>query len=171
MSLAGVTGSHNTNGAKLLSVSNNGTEKFAIDKDGLITTASVNSASIVNGSITSSDIVSEEAWHEVGAGGEPAFQNGWTNWGGTLSTAAFYKDFFGRVHLKGVVTNPGGSAIIFTLPVGYRPAKEENFAQWGHDGTTERATGIRVVGDGNVIPRTSGASNFLPLSGISFRAQ
>ena len=45
-----------TNGATLLSVRNGGVEKFRIDKDGLITTASVNSASIVDGSVATADI-------------------------------------------------------------------------------------------------------------------
>jgi len=62
-----------------------------------------------------------EAWHEIGAAGEPAFVNSWHNFGGGFSTAAFAKDSLGFVHLKGTIT--GGTAITaFTLPAGYRPA-------------------------------------------------
>jgi hypothetical protein len=39
------------------------------------------------------------------------------------STAAFYKDPFGVVHLKGMVAKSGGTAVIFVLPAGYRPAQ------------------------------------------------
>src|SRR6266545_1689135 len=63
-----------------------------------------------------------EAWHEIGAAGEPAFVNSWHNFGGGFSTAAFAKDSLGFVHLKGTIT--GGTAnTAFTLPAGYRPAQ------------------------------------------------
>jgi hypothetical protein len=66
-----------------------------------------------------------EAWHEVGAAGQPAFQNGWTNFGAPWSTAAFAKDSAGFVHLKGTLTAGtfGFGAAAFTLPAGYRPAQ------------------------------------------------
>lgn len=44
---------------------------------------------------------------------------GWTNVGSSFATAAYYKDPFGIVHLRGLVN--GGSGTIFTLPTGYRP--------------------------------------------------
>jgi hypothetical protein len=67
-----------------------------------------------------------EAWHEVGATGEPTFQNGWHNFGSPWSTAAFAKDSAGFVHLKGTVDGGtfGLGATIFTLPVGYRPGQD-----------------------------------------------
>jgi hypothetical protein len=72
-----------------------------------------------------------EAWHEVGAPGEPGFlpcnaTNNWSNLGGGYGTAAFYQDPWGVVHLKGVVTCVGGATTphvgrIFDLPNGYFP--------------------------------------------------
>ena len=65
---------------------------------------------------------SEEGWHEIGAPGQPPFQNGWKNESPNYeSTAAFYKDPLDVVHLKGVVKD--GTATVFTLPAGYRPTK------------------------------------------------
>jgi hypothetical protein len=65
---------------------------------------------------------SEEGWHEIGAPGEPTFQNGWINESPNYeATAAFYKDPLDVVHLKGVVKD--GTGTVFTLPAGYRPTK------------------------------------------------
>lgn len=70
-----------------------------------------------------------ESWHEVGQTGEPAFQNGWQNLGDSrTATAAFYKDPWGVVHLKGTVKSGTNGTTIFTLPCGYGPDKDQNFA-------------------------------------------
>ena len=45
-------------------------------------------------------------------------------WGiSTDSTAGFYKDPLGVVHLKGVLASSVGSGTAFTLPPGYRPSQ------------------------------------------------
>jgi hypothetical protein len=67
-------------------------------------------------------LAASEAWHEVGAAGEPGFQNGWGNAGGATETVAFFRDREGIVHLKGVATGGASTTLIFQLPVGYRPA-------------------------------------------------
>jgi hypothetical protein len=64
-----------------------------------------------------------EAWHEVGAAGQPAFQNGWHNFGPPWSTAAFAKDSADFVHLKGTLVAGTFGLTAFTLPAGYRPAQ------------------------------------------------
>lgn len=57
----------------------------------------------------------------IGAGGQPAFQNAWVNFGGTEPSASFYKDR-GRVYLAGSVkSGTVGAVPMFTLPSGYRP--------------------------------------------------
>ena len=69
-------------------------------------------------------LAAPEAWHEIGAAGQPAFQNGWQNGDPASSTtAAYYRDPFGVLHFKGVVDNGSAGSTIFTLPVGYRPSK------------------------------------------------
>ena len=61
-------------------------------------------------------------WHDVGGGGEPAFENSWENFGAAWDTAAFAKDAIGRVWVKGLVKLGDDAAAVFTLPAGYRPA-------------------------------------------------
>lgn len=67
----------------------------------------------------------QEAWHEIGATGEPAFQNGWVNYSSGYATLAFMKDSLGFVTVKGFIKSGTITAgtTIFTLPAGYRPAK------------------------------------------------
>src|SRR5512132_4225425 len=75
-----------------------------------------------NNTLTSKQIKDPEAYHEVGATGEPAFKNGANNFGGGFSTTAFFKDTDGVVHLKGTLSATNGT-VAFTLPEGYRPTQ------------------------------------------------
>jgi hypothetical protein len=61
-----------------------------------------------------------DTWHSVGNSGEPAFTNGWVNYGG-YPALQFRKDPFGKVQLRGAVKNGTLGTSIFTLPLGYRP--------------------------------------------------
>jgi hypothetical protein len=71
-----------------------------------------------------------DAWHLVGAAGEPVFGGApsWSNYtpAGTFNPVGFRKDPTGRVNLKGlaqsIVSSTAGIPI-FTLPVGYRPPR------------------------------------------------
>jgi microcystin-dependent protein len=65
-----------------------------------------------------------DTWHLVGTAGEPAFQNGYVNYGGGFAACGFRRFPDGKVKLKGLVNGPGASAVIFTLPPGYRPPGE-----------------------------------------------
>lgn len=67
-------------------------------------------------------------WHEVGASGEPVFQNSWGNAGGLYDTLAFRIDSSGYTHLKGRATGGAANTIIFTLPVNYRPDKTQLYS-------------------------------------------
>ncbi len=62
-----------------------------------------------------------EGFHEIGGGSEPAFINSWANFGGAFNSAGFMKLPSGLVVLKGLVKDGTPAAVIFTLPVGYRP--------------------------------------------------
>jgi hypothetical protein len=82
---------------------------------------------------TADNIAPPEAWHEIGAAGEPPFLGGSANnalsspatyGAGTAETAGFYKDKEGVVHLKGRIKTAASSPIagaLFNLPPGYRP--------------------------------------------------
>jgi len=82
----------------------------------------------VGGQIVFNNVVEDTAWHNVGASGEPAFQNGWTNYNAPqFPAAAFRRGPDGFVHLKGLIANGTVGTNIFTLPAGYRPAAWSHF--------------------------------------------
>lgn len=59
-------------------------------------------------------------WHSVGAAGEPAFQNGWTNFGGGFAPARFQR-VGDRVWIEGLIKDGTMPGTAFTLPDGFRP--------------------------------------------------
>lgn len=65
-------------------------------------------------------------WHEVGALGEPAFENSWVSFdgGSTYTTPRFRLDSEGWVKLSGLAKSGTLGSAIFTLPVGYRPLRD-----------------------------------------------
>ena len=89
----------------------------------------------------SSDFVAapEDGWHIVGAAGEPQFlaanaapnldgacaggSSSWANYEDGYARAAYFRDSFGIVHLKGLVTGGAFRCAIFQLPPGFRPGE------------------------------------------------
>ena len=123
-----------------------------------------------------------EAWHLVGATGEPLFQHSWQN--GLNSSdepLGFYKDRSGVVHLRGRIINGSPNNSIFQLPAGYRPAagKYANFPA-ACECTAAQTTivsvqgsGFAAVSDGSVAMQNGSlsAGHYLSLDGISFQAE
>ncbi len=108
---------------------------------------------------------SSEPFHDVGARGEPEFENGWSNLGSGRSSAAFYRDPLGVVHLKGTIAGPAGS-VAFTLPPGYRPAEELFMAAAGPVHSQLRVS----AGGGVTLICASGGTCVAGIDGASFRA-
>jgi hypothetical protein len=165
-------------------------------KNGAITGAKVKSGSLTGTQInastlgtvptaqtaqTANSLSASEAWHEVGASGQPAFQHSWKNvTTGPVhpETVGFYKDQEGIVHLKGAVDSGGEGQIIFSLPPGFRPAN-------GHfirvavpcegEGCPNGVANSPIVGP-NVLPGDDGAvfgpikASAVYLDGVTFRA-
>jgi hypothetical protein len=143
---------------------------------------------------TAQNVAAPEAFHEVGAPGEPGFQNSWQNKGGPNDEPlGFYKDREGVVHLKGgrMVGNP--NQVIFQLPPGYRPASGKvldfpmacectvSFADPQGGAVTGpsqtgiigiEGSGIGAASDGAVVilNGTVPLGNAIWLDGITFRA-
>lgn len=70
-----------------------------------------------------------ESAGSVGAAGQPAFQNGWVNFGAPWQGLRFWKDPMGLVHIEGLVkSGTVGAVPVFTLPAGFRPAANLGFA-------------------------------------------
>jgi predicted secreted protein len=117
----------------------------------------------LTGSYPNPTLAPIEAWHEIGASGEPAFQNGWTNFGAGYSTMAFAKDSAGWVHLKGTISAGTFSATVFQLPAGYRPAQNLVLGV----GIERDAT---VLTTGEVEIFQSGSETNCGFDGLSFKA-
>ena len=149
----------------------------------------------LSGSYPNPTLAAPEAWHVVGAPGEPAFENGWRdNGSSTVPAAPFYKDRDGVVHPEGHVNAGQRAVAIFRLPPGYRPPSGQalEFAVACACGTTDSKnddvsvnTGqLTVEGpntgagrDGAVILESEVSSRFgvpdissVSLDGVSFRA-
>jgi hypothetical protein len=69
-----------------------------------------------------------EGWHYIGKPGEPAFENGWTNYDGAATPisanyqqAAYRLDSFGVVHIRGLVKGGTIGLPFFSLPFSYCP--------------------------------------------------
>jgi hypothetical protein len=160
----------------------------------------VASIDVANGSLTGADVADngltgadlDESsldlggpWHEVGAVGEPSFNDTqvcrWKNFDPpNHDTGAFLRDRSGRVHLKGIVDadepsppfacnlSSGDDQIIFTLPLGYRPARREV-----HPVITNAALGrVNVDPNGDVRiddPTGDNGKAWVSLAGVEFR--
>ncbi|MEP6795190.1 MAG: hypothetical protein ABJB16_12745 [Saprospiraceae bacterium] len=116
-----------------------------------------------NGNVTVSGVIEMEAFIA------PTLLNGFTNYLNGYSTAAYYKDKMGIVHLRGMVqlaTNQSGLAI-FTLPAGYRPVASGQlvFPSQASSGLAR----IDVLTSGNVTVM-GGSTGWISLDGITFRA-
>ena len=143
------------------------------------TLGTVPTATAATTATTANSLASPEGWHEVGASGEPGFQNGWENLGTPgHETAGFFKDHDGIVHLKGTL-KPGGTSLIFQLPPGFRPASGK-FIQVAatcsggpcSEGTfplTIYGPGVITGFDGAVVGFTG--ATFVGLDGVTFRAE
>jgi hypothetical protein len=104
-----------------------------------------------------------EPFHEVGASGEPPFENGWHNESPlTETTAAFYKDPSGVVHLKGILTGGAEGTDIFHLPPGYRLTKAACIATIGN-------RYVCIFSDG-AVQFTTGPTGPISLDGMTFLA-
>lgn len=128
---------------------------------------------IFNSTTGTTHVYNGTAWKDVGSTGgftieswqTPTLQNGWVTYDSSFNPPAYYKDPFGRVHIRGLVKSGAGTACVFTLPAGYRPAYRELFDQ-----ISANAPGrVDILTDGCVYV-TTGSSTWLSLDGMSFSA-
>ncbi len=107
-------------------------------------------------------------WHEVGGTNEPAFAHSWVNFGTSDSTAGFYKDAMGFVHLKGKISTGTLGNDAFTLPNGYLP--HDRLAK-SFSVISNASIGLVIVAaDGEVQPTAPSNNTYVSLEGITFYA-
>jgi hypothetical protein len=131
-----------------------------------VISGSVNGTDLAAGAVTPTKLAKSAPYSVVGAAGQPPFENGWDNFGFGDSTAAFYKDPLGMVHLRGSISGPTAS-FAFTLPADYRPAKTLVMPAAG--GGPE-AVVLNIDALGRVTPYCTGSSCVVGIGGLSFRA-
>jgi hypothetical protein len=95
----------------------------------------------------------------------PTFTNSWVNYGNGYSNAGYYKDPFGIVRLRGMISGGTMAFAAFTLPSGYRPETKLLCS------TISNAAAGRVdIGtDGTVTVFTPSTNAWVSLEGITFR--
>lgn len=124
----------------------------------------------VNGSlhVSSMPTLKGEEWREVGATGQPGFQNSWVNFAAGNETAGFMKDALGFVHLKGLIKSGTQGTVAFTLPEGYLPSLYLHFAILSNNilgRVTVDTSGNVAINEGGI-----GSNVWANLDGINFRA-
>ena len=148
-------------------------------KNGSLTGAQINLSTLgtVPSAQQANTLAAPEAWHEVGAPGQPGYLNGWKQAAPNTYNAAFFKDHEGIVHLRGIVKG-GTAAPIFQLPPGYRPAtgKISAFLTLCAGGTCAGGSGVLGVLGTGLNPTVDGtvvgtANATVALEGVSFRAE
>jgi hypothetical protein len=173
-------------------IADGGIQNVDVETDTL-TGTKVNDNSLTGDDVDENSLnMAAENWHEIGAAGEPAFNNSsfctWKNSDPNYNSAAFLRDREGIVHLKGLVDAedviPDGchfgfatDRLIFTLPDGYRPAAREvnislssgALARVNVDSSSspfDEGVGAVAVD----VPTTlANAKDWLSLDGITFR--
>lgn len=109
--------------------------------------------------------VSIPDWLRIGTAGMPAFQNSWVHYD-AVEFAEFWRDSSGIVRLRGLVKDGTVTAIMFTLPVGFRPGRTCRFPV-----NSAGAFGIAYVDNvGNVV-LGAGSNTYVDLAPIAFRAE
>lgn len=86
-----------------------------------------------------------DSWHLVGAAGQPAFQGTWVSYGADRAPR-FRKYPDGKVKLAGAVKSGVNGTVVFTLPVGYRPASVLSYVTYFSGGTGQ----VTILTDGTV---------------------
>jgi hypothetical protein len=131
------------------------------------------------GSYPNPGLAAPELWHEIGSAGSPGFggcnANSGTDWQndepGTVATAAFYRDPYGVVHLKGSIKCPGAMPLIgsniFDLPPGYFSDDELWFPVSADGGPASLFT--LHAASVNYATGALGANGRLSLDGVSWR--
>lgn len=108
-----------------------------------------------------------ENWREIGATGNPTFENSWANVGAGSPTAAFYKDPFDIVRVRGAINSGTTNTTAFTLPTEYRPAVQLYFPIVASAGATPAY--VRIDTTGTVTPVGTAVGTFSDIGTIQFR--
>jgi hypothetical protein len=108
----------------------------------------------------------DKSYKNIGGVGSPAFANSWANYGSGYVNAGYWKDPFGIVHLRGMISSGTVGNSAFTMAPGYRPAENHIFGTISN-GAIGR---VDVSTDGTVKPVSPSSNTWVSLSGITYKA-
>lgn len=111
---------------------------------------------------TSTDVPSAGNYTWTGV----TFDGTWVNMGAPYGDVEYTKDALGFVHLRGACKT-GATALITTLPAGFRPAATRTFAIW----STSATIYLLVESDGEIRAQTSGEAGPVSMDGVVFLAE
>jgi hypothetical protein len=129
----------------------------------------IGTSSISDGAVTTAKLAAQESWIV------PTLSTDWSNYGSGFSTAGYWKDSFGVVHLRGVLNYVGSDSpsTAFVLPAGYRPALAGLFGVHAFNGSAFALGRIDITTGGAVqkqVPTGSlNPTGYISLDGITFR--
>lgn len=89
----------------------------------------------------------------------------WTLAGGGFGGAQCMRDANGWVHLRGSIVPNGSTGVMFTLPVGYRPAYENSPPIVADHGGGR----LQILTNGQVTYNLNGTDAYISLVGVRFR--
>jgi hypothetical protein len=98
------------------------------------------------------------------------YEANWVDYGGGYTGVAYWRDALGLIHIRGLAQTTvvrAIGALVFTLPLGFRPAAREAFSMQG--GTVGNFVRVDVAANGQVLVMTALAVNdYLSFAGIIF---
>lgn len=111
------------------------------------------------------------SWREIGAAGEPAFVNWWSNYVAPFASAAYFKHpLTDLVYIRGLIQSGNTGVPAFTLPAGSRPTDLLVFPALGATSAgVEQLYRVDVDSAGDLIVRGPSIPNYVAIN-ICFRA-
>ncbi len=94
----------------------------------------------------------------------PTLLDGWVNFGGTYQNTRYWKNAQGEIEVAVALASGTLGVVMFTLPVGYRPAARVACAGWGTGGVAE----VNVHSSGS-FDAGSAAGNTRVVAQITYR--
>jgi hypothetical protein len=95
----------------------------------------------------------------------PTLTNSWVNFGGGYTSARYWRDALGVVHLEGTIKSGTIGTVAMVLPAGFRPAGTMACHVLSNDALGR----VTIETNGQVTPAI-GSNTWVSLDGISFKA-
>lgn len=92
-----------------------------------------------------------------------SFTSSWVNYAGGFTGCGYYKDVYGRVHVRGLMKNGSIGSTAFNLPAGFRIWRNSIMAAFANAAFAR----LDYYSNGNIVPVT-GTNPFYSVSGLMY---